>query len=228
MPQFKIMADKNPENEFERIRAETFFTKEPETIAWINSFTEPDGVFLDIGANIGLFSLYCAQKYPGMTIQAFEPLKANCTRLFQNILLNDYQLIISHYLVAVGRHCGVAHFDTAGIDDVGGSGGQLSKDGYPIQAVTVDWISLSGRVPSYIKIDTDGNEYDIIRGMKNTLRSKKLKGVLVEVNNHTAEIIAIMFNAGFEFDTEAMRHLRRVYDYNLIFTRKQGDRPCQH
>ena len=42
-------------------RAETFFTKEPETIEWINTFKSDETLF-DVGANIGLYSIYAAQR----------------------------------------------------------------------------------------------------------------------------------------------------------------------
>jgi len=42
-------------------RVRTLFTKEPETIAWIDSFKTGE-VFWDIGANIGLYGIYAAKK----------------------------------------------------------------------------------------------------------------------------------------------------------------------
>lgn len=48
-------------NDVTRWKAETYFTKEPETIEWIDTFNEGD-IFFDIGANIGLYSIYAAKK----------------------------------------------------------------------------------------------------------------------------------------------------------------------
>ena len=42
-------------------RAITFASKEPETLAWIETF-ENSSVFWDVGANIGLYSIYAAEK----------------------------------------------------------------------------------------------------------------------------------------------------------------------
>ena len=44
-------------NRVNKFRIESFFTKEPETLDWINSFKN-NSVFFDIGANIGLYSCY--------------------------------------------------------------------------------------------------------------------------------------------------------------------------
>ena len=42
-------------------RAYTFYTKEPETVDWIDKFNNGSN-FIDIGANIGIYSLYAASK----------------------------------------------------------------------------------------------------------------------------------------------------------------------
>ena len=48
-------------NRLNIFRIKTFFSKEPETIDWINNFEE-NSTFFDIGANIGLYSCYAAKK----------------------------------------------------------------------------------------------------------------------------------------------------------------------
>ena len=69
------------------MRAETLFTKEPETLAWID--TIPHGsVLWDIGANIGIYSLYAA-KTRNCTVYAFEPSIFNLEVLGRNIFINE-------------------------------------------------------------------------------------------------------------------------------------------
>ena len=53
-----------------KYRASTFSSKEPETIDWIDDFERSDNL-LDIGANIGLYSLYAASK--GNNVRSLEP-----------------------------------------------------------------------------------------------------------------------------------------------------------
>ena len=47
------------DTEFEEQRFASFFDKEPETIDWIKTF-KANEIFYDIGANIGVFSLFAA------------------------------------------------------------------------------------------------------------------------------------------------------------------------
>ena len=60
-------------NQTTQWRVETFFTKEPETLEWIDGFVNSKKIiFWDIGANIGLYSIYAALKYPNIEIISIE------------------------------------------------------------------------------------------------------------------------------------------------------------
>ena len=73
--------------ELSEFRFRTLLTKEPETITWINSFMK-DSVFWDIGANIGIYSLY-ASLIEGIKVVSFEPSSFNYFLLNKNIFLNN-------------------------------------------------------------------------------------------------------------------------------------------
>ena len=67
-------------------RVRTLFTKEPETIEWIKSFSKSD-VFLDVGANIGIYSLYASIVH-GLKVIAVEPMISNFYLLSLNLERN--------------------------------------------------------------------------------------------------------------------------------------------
>ena len=70
-------------------RAKTFSSKEPETLEWINSFEEKSVVW-DIGANIGLYSMYAAKKR-NCLVWSYEPSVFNLELLARNIFINGLQ-----------------------------------------------------------------------------------------------------------------------------------------
>ena len=71
-------------------RIDTLLTKEPETIEWINNFKDnKELVFWDIGANIGLYSIYAALRYKDIKIISFEPSTNNLRILSRNISINQ-------------------------------------------------------------------------------------------------------------------------------------------
>jgi hypothetical protein len=70
-----------------RWRADTFSSKEPETLEWIDEI--PSGAILwDIGANVGIYSVYAA-KARGCKVIAFEPSVFNLELLARNIFINE-------------------------------------------------------------------------------------------------------------------------------------------
>ena len=219
----------------ERYRWETFWDKEPETIAWIDSF-EPGSVFYDIGANVGVYSLYAASLDRGIKIYAFEPHEANNTALHFNRDYNRFgmqpeghtAITILRYAVGdrIGKFCLEVPDQASGT-----SGAQLRAgvtDGQECECVTVDHFAAMWPAPDYVKIDIDGQEEAVVRGMVKTLPS--LKSVLVEVSNKTKIYVGMLillngftvYNHFNEMSPHSReRRAREGIDAeNIIFTRR--------
>lgn len=89
-------------SEIEEYRASTYTTKEPETLEWIERYVRSGDVFYDIGANIGLYSLFAAKRLGGKCkVYAFEPEALNYAQLSRNIFLNGLSGIVVPCCVAV-------------------------------------------------------------------------------------------------------------------------------
>ncbi len=218
-PPFKMIV----ETEIERYRHDTFWTKEPETIEWIKMFN-PYSVFFDVGANIGIYSLYCAAIHPDNTIIAFEPDKKNYTRLLENISKNGFNNIISFPWIITDKRR-KSGFQTQS-DEIGSSGGQMQGKG-GIICHSIDTMRLG--TPRHLKIDIDGQEIKVIRGMKKTLKDPRLKSVLIEIDNDRDEIMSTFCDTGFTTDNtlnkmENHSRVRRAREgikvENVIFTRR--------
>ena len=80
-------------------RAANMISKEPDMIRWINGLSN-DAVFWDIGANVGVFSLYAATQQ-SCKVLAFEPAAANFYALTRNISLNGLGNDVHAYCVAL-------------------------------------------------------------------------------------------------------------------------------
>jgi FkbM family methyltransferase len=190
-------------------RARTLLTKEPETINWINEFEKRE-VLWDIGANVGIYSLYAALR--DVSVQAFEPAPGNYYLLSKNVELNGMGERISSYCVAFNDNTRLDSFYMSNTD-LGGSmssfgeatdwRGQtyVAKFKQAMIGFTVDEFveRFAPPFPHHIKIDVDGIEKKIIRGARLTLADKRLKSVLVELNTEWtdyAEILALFEAAG--------------------------------
>jgi len=88
-------------NQLVEWRVDTFHTKEPETLEWIDTFDKSGNfIFWDIGANIGLYSIYNSLKYKNSQTISFEPSTSNLRVLSRNInyLIDNKILDIPDYI----------------------------------------------------------------------------------------------------------------------------------
>ena len=91
-------------NRINLYRAETYFTKEPDIIEWMDTF-DGNTVLLDVGANIGLYSVYAALKGAKHLI-SLEPESQNYGLLNKNIHINNLSEKITALNVGLSDHNG--------------------------------------------------------------------------------------------------------------------------
>lgn len=195
------------------IRANTFSTKEPETLAWIDEYGG-NGAFFDIGANVGLYSIYFGVTKPGH-VYAFEPSVFNLALLVKNLNVNKLEekvTIISTPLTEVNQ---LAEFTLSSTQE----GGALSAfgvsygyDGKPLARAcsyqtlgfSLDFLISSKLLkehPSMIKIDVDGIEHLILRGALETIKNPICRTILLEIpddfSEQAEEVSKILTGSGF-------------------------------
>lgn len=193
-------------------RHTTFSTKEPEMLEWIEEYG--GGVFFDIGANIGIYSLFYAQVKEG-NVYSFEPSVFNLRQLAKNISVNKLSERITIVSNPLSETTGIAKFINGSADE----GGALSAFGveygytgepiisditYSVLGFSLDDLfekNVLAETPSLIKIDVDGIEHLILKGATKTLKSEKLKSLYIEVNDDFKEqaqqVKNILESAGF-------------------------------
>ena len=178
-------------NRINKFRIETFSSKEPETLKWIENFEE-NGVLWDIGANIGLYTCYAA-KLKNTSVYAFEPSVFNIELLTKNVFINKLSKKVTIVPLPLVDKIKESEFNMTS-KDIGGSSSTFDKDytydgsklkrefHYKMLGVTMnDCVNvLKIKQPDYIKIDVDGIEHLILEGGNQIL--KKIKGIIVEVD----------------------------------------------
>ena len=212
-------------------RLRTLFSKEPITLAWIDTFAEGDILF-DIGANVGMYTIYAAitRKSP---VYAFEPEALNYAELNKNIYLNDLHGQVLGYCVALSDvdkpdrlllsdfGLGISYHDfeenSWTEDKEFAPDWHVSKDNRRAQGCIghrLDSLIAGGLpVPEHIKIDVDGLEPRVVEGMLETLGRPALKTVLVEINfdnPKNLEIVDRMAQLGWRYSWEQLRINRAV------------------
>jgi len=149
-------------------------------MAFVLHFLRPDDLFVDIGANIGSYSVIAAGVC-GARTTAIEPVPATADALAANIALNDLGRLVTVQRCAVGESRGTVRLSTAldcmnHVLNIG-----EAEPAQEIPQITLDEL-LDGARPSLLKIDVEGYEYAVLRGARDTLGAPELQAVIVEAN----------------------------------------------
>lgn len=182
-------------SDIEEFRAETYGSKEPETLDWLDGQLQDGDVFMDVGANVGLYSLYAAMARPKSRVYAFEPESQNFARLCRNLALNGVLNVVPCNLPLAGRE-GFDWFEVSSLEpgsalhSFAGPGAFQTAGGQAVLrqgalAVTLDALVCKYGVPqpALLKIDVDGTEEAILDGAEAVLASPQLRSLLVEVTD---------------------------------------------
>lgn len=171
-------------------RTQTFLTKEPDTIRWIENF-KVNSVFWDVGANIGLYSCFASRQKKAKTF-AFEPSVFNLEVLSKNIYCNNLSDKIIIIPLSLTSETKISSFNMSKIE-VGGARSSFSEnydeEGNVFNPVfKYNTLGISGNdfvkkfnidKPDYIKIDVDGIEYLVLNGLSEILDDTS--SILIEV-----------------------------------------------
>jgi FkbM family methyltransferase len=198
-----------------RYRAQSVLGKEPDMIPWLDSMRK-DSVLWDIGANVGVYSLYAAC-CRGVRVIAFEPSAANFHVLTRNVELNRAQDRITAYCVALSGETGLGMLNVAS-SSMGAALSQFGRAGersrywndraptasHGMVGFTVDDFIAQFPLPfpTHLKLDVDGLEWPILQGAAGLLRDKRLRSVIVELTvtdeRERAAAIALLDDAGLK------------------------------
>jgi len=166
---------------------------------------------LDVGAFVGVFSLVAASRCGGSgRVIAFEPSAQAAALLRANARLNRLERRIAVVESAVGSAPGRATYFCSGLSsentlrsrEVHESAGRTCEE-REVEVVSLDtFIEANGVTPDLVKIDVEGYELEVLRGMRALLRSPAI--VLCEMHPHlwsgkedtAGEIQALLWEAG--------------------------------
>lgn len=186
-------------NQLTEWRVNTFFTKEPETIAWIDKFKNDKKFnFWDIGSNIGLYSIYAAITHSNCQVISFEPSSNNLRVLTRNISINNLEnniKVFSNPLTNKSKKfLMMKHNEFTEGGALNSFGENFNFEGkeqtysmkYQLLGLSIKDI-LDNKIleiPDYIKIDVDGIEHIILSGAENYLKDSKIRSISVEINEN--------------------------------------------
>lgn len=197
-------------------RATTLFAKEAGTVSWLEQELHPGDVFLDIGANIGIYSLLAAQMVGAEgRVFGIEPHAVNAAALLENIAANHVADRVSVLTIALSSQTGFDRFnyhDWEAARSHSQFGRNIDENGcafIPVCAevkygTTVDALVADSVIglPHAVKIDIDGLELSVLRGMAKLLTdAQHPRSVQVEVGPASyTSVDDLMKHFGYRLD----------------------------
>lgn len=173
----------------------------------------PNDIVWDVGANIGLYSIEFAKALnPDGEIYSFEPVPEVFTQLKENTVVNPR---INCFNLALSEMTGLSFMEkgqdpllaTSKIVDIQG------ESSISIQTMTGDeFLRLRyGSNPTFLKIDVEGHELSVLKGLSETLRTKPPRIIGIEIHFEK------MSQGGNKFGPqEIMRILQSKYLINWV------------
>lgn len=161
-------------------------------MAFLLHFLRPGDLFVDVGANIGSYTVLASAVCGAETI-AIEPDPITMGWLKKNIAANNIAETVTTVEAAVGREAGEVNF-TVGLDTVNQVAGAGHQNTRKVRVVCLDDL-LAGRSPAFIKLDVEGYEAEVIGGAVEALKNPSL--LAIETESRDAEVLSKLRSAGF-------------------------------
>lgn len=173
-------------------------------VDWLKQNCSPNAVLWDVGSNVGAYTMLAAKLSTKMRVVAFEPFVPTFAQLWENTVLNQVTDQVIPLCVGLSDETGLT---TISVNDprpgsashaFGGNSGKLTQPVWGIRGDDIPRL-VQAPPPTMLKIDTDGHEVSVLRGMHSILRDPTLTTVLVEVDSAATEkeSEALVTAAGF-------------------------------
>jgi FkbM family methyltransferase len=183
---------------------------EPQVTRLLITLLAESRLFVDVGANIGYFSCIAAKFLPEGLVHAFEMNESFLPRVRRNLEVNDCHNILLHPL-AVSDAAGEVWYEPGttieGIyPDAAGRAVAAPSRLSRVAAVSLDEFFVEGfTTPAVVKIDVEGAEIKVLKGMRRLLATAEDVKLLVEIHprhlrrfgSSVKEVLQILFGHGF-------------------------------
>jgi methyltransferase, FkbM family len=199
---------------FEKIKNGQCFYEQLILDKWVLPNVDNYKIIYDVGANIGNHTTYFAHNIKKANIFSFEPIKENYNLLKKNISDNNFNNV-KLFEFALGSHNTRAHMEFMEENNNGTSTIVLdSVSGEEVIVKVTDELELP--LPNFVKIDVEGFEYEVLKGMRETLIKSK-PDLWVEVDEkNSIEVVKFLSEIGYGIEDYVLQASNNILFKNNI------------
>lgn len=163
------------------------------------------GAILDVGSNLGTLALYAGAVAQGCPVHAFEIQPAVACRLEMSIQASGFSHVKLHR-AAVSSISGKTYSFRALPSNPGGVGlqGEVHEDETGrniVKTVKLDDLFHQDEADIiFMKIDTEGHEFEVLKSAERLLKEQKIRNIVVEIRSQQAEMVEYMYANGYTCD----------------------------
>lgn len=222
-------------------RVITFGDFEPELTSLLEHFSDMHGYVVNIGANVGFYTVYFAKEYPNVhTVIAIEPNPEAFEMLGANVLLNEVGSKVELLQVCVGATVGQMEFAYIPGKSEYSSMGKITHhavQGAKQLSMTVDVLPLGEAIagissaPKLIFIDTEGAELLVLMGAEEILMNASPvlifeceDALLAEFGHSSEQLESYLTNMGYEVRNAADVTLGLTHPFAGVAIALQADK----
>lgn len=194
---------------------------------FVLNYLDKEDVFVDVGANIGDYSILSA-KCCGANAIAFEPMPNVYDFMKRQIELNDINDKVQMYQMGLSNEKGVLKFTNEDAVSHAVLDNKMEPNLIEVPVGTLDDV-LDSRPINIVKIDVEGLEYHVLQGAKKSIMQSECNVVMAECNGlcsryniNENDIINLLSECGFapyyyDVDKNECKKLDNIDSKNVIF-----------
>ena len=180
--------------------------------------SKEEGIYVDVGAHTGLYTMTSIKSNPLNNIIAIEPFYLNMARLITNVRLNRMQKSIDVKLVAASNFDGLSKFKINTEYSYLSRGGKIDNEGTSTVTIKLDSLKFDNTKKKVrgIKIDTEGEDLKVLLGAQNLIKTYKPKIIIEIRKKNKLKIQEFFYKFNYKlFDISNMQNNINLNDLNI-------------
>lgn len=176
---------------------------------FLGKILKSNSVFIDVGANIGVYTILAAAKIKKGKIYSFEPVASVLNDLYRNIHLNDLGDLVQVVEKVASDKTGYSEFTTEDISEYSHISSNKTANSLSMLSVRLDDFCRNKKISfvDVIKIDVEGAELKVLKGLEGYLEKGQVGTLIIELNR---------LNQSFGKDSNEIIDYLRKLNYHVF------------